>query len=395
MPERRVKRRGWGEGALRWDAQREGWLGMVEAGADPITGKRRRLVVRGKTKPETVAKMRSARERANAGVPSKLGAITLSDWLDHWLKTVVDGRVASDNTRANYAQAVRVHIAPALGRIRLAKLAPEDIDRFLAAKAAAGLSRTYVARMRTLLADALRHAERRSLVSRNAATLSVMPRTKPARQRRSLSPDEARAFLAAAKGERFEALVLIGMTLGLRPGELTGLLLSDLDLDSDPATLTISGAMKRGPDGRVARGDVKRSTAGLRTIALPPVVAEAVRAHRKRLAQERLQLGRTWQDHGLLFPSEVGTPLDPSHLRRVFARIAKRAALDTSSPYLLRHTAVSLLVDAGKSIEQVADMLGDDPRTLYRHYRHRVRPVADASLAMEAILAERSFGASS
>lgn len=183
------------------------------------------------------------------------------------------------------------------------------------------------------------------------------------------------------------------MTLGLRPGELTGLLLSDLNFDSDPATLTISGAMKRGPDGRVARGDVKRSTAGLRTIELPPVVAEAVRAHRKRLAQERLQLGQAWQDHGLLFPSEVGTPLDPSHLRRVFARIAKRAGLDANFPYLLRHTAVSLLVDAGKSIEQVADMLGDDPRTLYRHYRHRVRPVADASLAMQAISPAKNRGA--
>jgi integrase len=153
--------------------------------------------------------------------------------------------------------------------------------------------------------------------------------------------------------------------------------------------------MKTGPDGRVARGDVKRSAAGLRSIALPPVAVEAVRAHRKRLAEERLQLGQAWQDHGLLFPSGVGTPPDPSHVRRVFARIAKRAGLDANFPYLLRHTAVSLLVDAGKSIEQVADMLGDDPRTLYRHYRHRVRPVADASLAMQAILTEGSLGASS
>ncbi len=88
-----------------------------------------------------------------------------------------------------------------------------------------------------------------------------------------------------------------------------------------------------------------------------------------------------------MFASENGTPLDPSDLRRTFARVAKKACVDVSFPYLLRHTAVSLLIDAGKSIETVAEMLGDDPRTLYRHYRHRVRPVADASLAMQAILA--------
>src|SRR5271155_4256968 len=54
--------------------------------------------------------------------------------------------------------------------------------------------------------------------------------------------------------------------------------------------------------------------------------------------------------------------------RRTFARIAKRAGLDVSFPYILRHTAVSLFVDAGNSTDTVADMLGDDPLTLYRHY---------------------------
>jgi integrase len=103
--------------------------------------------------------------------------------------------------------------------------------------------------------------------------------------------------------------------------------------------------------------------------------------------EDRRAAGDAWADDGLVFTSDVGTPVDPSHLRRVFARVAKRAGVDVGFPYILRHTAVSLLVDSGKSIETVADMLGDDPRTLYRHYRHRVRPVADASLDMQAILA--------
>jgi hypothetical protein len=43
--------------------------------------------------------------------------------------------------------------------------------------------------------------------------------------------------------------------------------------------------------------------------------------------------------------------------------------------YLARHAAVSLTIDPGATIEEAADVLGDDPRTLYRHYRHRVRAV--------------------
>ena len=321
--------------------------------------------------------------------------VTVGEWLQHWLATVVDGRVDSDNTRSNYAQIVRVHIEPALGAIKLDKLTAEMVDQFLASKAKAGLARTHVSRMRTILADALRHAERRGLVARNAGALAVMPRTKPPAERRSLTPDEARALLQAAKGERLEAMVVVGLTVGLRPGELTGLLAADIDLDARPPTITVSGAMKRGPDGRVKRGQVKRSKDGRRTIALPPIAVEALKAHHKRQLEERLAAGSEWIEGGLVFPSQVGTPLDPSRVRRTFTRIAKRAGItDATFPYLLRHTAVSLLLDSGASIEEVADLLGDDPRTLYRHYRHKVRPVADAATRMEALLAGANSDAS-
>jgi integrase len=212
----------------------------------------------------------------------------MGSWLEHWLATVVDGRVGSDNTRSNYAQIVRVHIAPALGELKLNELSAERVDEFLAAKARAGLAKTHVSRMRSILADALRHAERRGLVARNAAALAVMPRTKPPTERRSFTADEARALLVAAKGERLEALLVVGLSAGLRPGELTGLLWSDIELDRTPPTLTVSGAMKRGPDGRVSRGAVKRSKDGRRTIALPPAAVSALRAHRKRQSEERL-----------------------------------------------------------------------------------------------------------
>ena len=81
----------------------------------------------------------------------------------------------------------------------------------------------------------------------------------------------------------------------------------------------------------------------------------------------------------------------PSLIRAssVIRRIAKRGGIEDAVPYLLRHSAASLLIDQGVSIEVVADLLGDDPKTLYRHYRHRVRPVVDAALAPM----ERLFGA--
>ena len=287
-------------------------------------------------------------------------------------------------------QIVRVHLVPALGKAKLDKLSPEQVDRFLKSKADEGLGRSHIGRMRTLLGDALTHAERRGLVARNAAALSVMPKTDPPTERQSLTPAEARGLLAAAGGERLEALVVGGRQRRASPRRADGPVVGHRPRGLSPG-LTVSGSMKRRPKAtgkgyELERGAVKRSKDGRRTVALPPRAVATLNAHKARQAAEKLAAGPLWHDQGLVFASEVGTPVDPGNLRRVFARVAKAAGLTGAFPYLLRHTTVSLLLDDGATIEEVADLLGDDPRTLYRYYRHKVRPVADVGLRMERVL---------
>jgi integrase len=318
-----------------------------------------------------LAKLEEARQLVGAGVTDTSGT-TVESFLTSWLELVVAARVG-DNTADNYRTVIEHHVIPALGSIPLSKLTAEDVDRFLARKARR-YSRSYVVRMRTLLVDALAHADKRGLVVRNVAALSVMPKTKKGPERRSLTPDELRQLLNSAAGDRLEAMVVVGVNLALRPGEMTGLLWEDLDPDG--GTLAITGSMKRlDRDSTLYRGEVKRSTAGVRTLAVPPAVLAALAAHRTRQKVERLAAGEDWHDHGLVFCSELGTPLDPSNVRRTFSRIGQKAGIFDAIPYLLRHTGVSLLLDAGATIEEVADLTGDDPGTLYRHYRHKVRPV--------------------
>jgi integrase len=368
------------------------WRGAIDLGWE--SGKRVRKVVTAKTQAEALSKLREAQRQLDKGVTPD-GRMTVELWVQHWLQHVVAGRVGP-NTLSNYKTLSSRHIIPALGKTLLAKLTAEQIDHFLAAEADAGLGRSTVGRLRTLLADALRHAERRGYVSRNVAQLAVMPRTTPPTERQSLTPAQAAALVEAARGERLlEALIVVAGSCGLRPGEATGLLWSDCALEASPPTLTVSGAMKRlaQPSGgyQVTRGAPKRAKNSKRTIALPPSAVSALRAHKSRQAAERLAAGPLWQAHDLVFPTEVGTPLDPSNLRHAFARIARRAGIEGATfPYLLRHTAVSLALDLGASIEETADMLGDDPRTLYRHYRHKTRAVATAGLRLESVFGSQA-----
>ena len=65
-----------------------------------------------------------------------------------------------------------------------------------------------------------------------------------------------------------------------------------------------------------------------------------------------------WRDHGLLFPSEVGTPLDPDNFSHWFTRTWKAAGLGHWHPHDLRHSGASLMLAQGVRLEVVSELLG-------------------------------------
>ena len=258
-----AKRRGAGEHSVYRRADGT-WVAAIDLGTGP-DGQRHRIVRKAQTKKEVLAKLKeAAAARVDSGITDTSG-MTLGRFLHDWLNVVIAARVG-DNTADFYRIVIDRHIAPALGKTPLVDLTPEQVDQFLADKAER-YSKSYVGRMRSLLIDALTHAERRQLVTRNVAALSVMPKTKAPEPRRSFSTTETRALLEAAEADRLGAMIVVGLNLALRPGELTGLLWEDLDLAA--GTLAITGSMKRLNDSTLYRGDVKRSTAGKRTIGAP------------------------------------------------------------------------------------------------------------------------------
>ena len=90
-----------------------------------------------------------------------------------------------------------------------------------------------------------------------------------------------------------------------------------------------------------------------------------------------LAAGALWQDHGLVFASAIGTPLDAANVRREFRKITEAAGLGTeSAPRDLRHTFVSLMSADGVPIEEIARLAGHNrTATTELVYRHELRPV--------------------
>jgi integrase len=69
-------------------------------------------------------------------------------------------------------------------------------------------------------------------------------------------------------------------------------------------------------------------------------------------------VGELWQDHGLIFASEVGTPMDPDNFSHTFSKLAKRAGLGHWHPHELRHSGASLMLAQGTPLHVVSEILG-------------------------------------
>lgn len=349
----------------------------------------RRRVVSAKTRKECNAKLVNLQAKLAAGVPVG-DTDRVSPFLTWWLGTLeakATAKKKSVNTIDNARWAVDHWIVPAHGRKKLRELEPEHVESLLAAMATAGLSHASIVRVRSYYGQALAVAQRRGKVSWNVARIAEMPETTPAVEKRSLTVAEARILLVTAASHRLLALFVMAIMLGLRPGELTGLRWVDVDLEA--GTLQVATSLKK-ERGKLSIGAPKTDKSD-RPLSLPAPIVTALRAHRRRQKEERLAAGAFWVDSGLVFTTQIGGPIDPSNLRTAVRRVCHRAGVPEVSPNELgRHTAATLLYEAGVPLEQIADLLGHkSTRMLELHYRHKGRQAMAQHVApMESLFGD-------
>lgn len=342
-------RRGSGEGSIhkRPDGR---WAAVVDLGW--VQGKRRRKYLYGKTRAEVRDKLNVALHAQSRGIPLVDERQRVGAYLDWWLRESLPGTVR-DSTVKSYSDLVRSHIIPNLGHLTLAKLGPQHVQGLMVTLRQQGLSARTAQYAHAVLRRALGQAERWGMVQRNVATLVDAPLVRRP-EVVALTPSEARALLEAAKGDRLYALYAVAVAIGLRRGEALGLHWSDIDLDA--GTLRVRTALQRiNGELRFVEPKTNRSA---RTIPLPRSSMEALRQHRHAQLGERLAAGERWHDQDLVFPSSVGTPMEPRNLTRHFHRLCERAGIGRRRFHDLRHTCASLLLAQNVHPRVVMETLG-------------------------------------
>jgi integrase len=188
-----------------------------------------------------------------------------------------------------------------------------------------------------------------------------IPQPRRKRAIRPLAPEaieRMRAFALARGRVREAALLSVMGYAGLRPGEAFAL---RWDCLGERSLIVEHGRA----DGELAQTKTRR----IRTVGLLAPVADDLRVWR-----ERAPAPGDWDP---IFPRTDGAVFRDTDSRnwrtRQFTLAAVAAGVDESTPYALRHSFASLLVQAGWNPLEVAVEMGNSPEVVQRDYSHLFR----------------------
>ena len=80
--------------------------------------------------------------------------------------------------------------------------------------------------------------------------------------------------------------------------------------------------------------------------------------HERKLHEIEALAGTRWQENGLVFPSEVGSPADERNVLRRFQKVCSDNGLPKLRVYDLIHTHASLLINEGVHPKRISERLG-------------------------------------
>jgi integrase len=295
-------------------------------------------------RPTTRSPSRSAR-RAKSATP------TLGEWAATWLEARRQ-KVAS-KTFENERSHLR-YLAP-LFDDQLDALTPGRIEDWLGALERSFLDDRPSGRPHTvricfsLLSSILRDAAKHRIIATSPMKEVQRPRV-PAPTPKFLTLSEARTLVEAcdATGDPRALAVALMVHLGLRRNEALGLIWSDVDLETGALNLSFQLGRDRTGDGALARRPLKTVGSRRRLRLFPELVG--------RLETTRTRGARTLPDD-FIISLGGGRPVDPDAMSRWLSRCGRDVGLRVS-PHRLRHTAATLMLNSGTSIETVGRVLG-------------------------------------
>lgn len=340
---------------------------VVDAGTHP-DGRRRQVTSTHRTKREARAKLSEIRADVARGSFVARDPETVDALLDRWLTGRRDVREVT-------LQGYRDVLVPArqrLGSQRVQDVTIHDVDRLVewmgreGGKRGQGLSPRSIIATLGALSQALDLAEREGLVTRNVARLVKRPRQRPSVVT-MWTADEAARFCAHVCTDRYAAAWLLS-AYGLRRSEILGLRWADVDMEA--GTVRIEQGRVAVTPTRDALDDPKSAQSRrVVPVGILPGIMAALRTLKTTQTTERLALGPGYDNRAdLVVVDAVGQPPRPEWYSDRFRALCRAAGVPEIHLHATRHTAGSLLLNAGMPAVDVAAWLGHTTEVLHERY---------------------------
>ncbi len=309
------------------------------------------------TRKEALDALQTMRAQIKLGqlhLPSKE---TVESYIRRWFNDIHRPTIKPGTARG-YEVNIRVHIVPHVGHIPLDKLTRHDVMRMCNEMHQSGLSAATVKYAYRVLSMALKEAVLNDTLPKNVCEGIKLPKG-PKYKATVLNKEQAARLIQGARQTCFELEIALGVSLGLRRGEVLGLRFTDFDFEKGTVhiqnQITVVRSSKESDAGVTEWG---MATLKNRVLHVPSALLEAVKDRQKRTKLDRLRYGAEYQNHGLVSCDERGRFTNPHTFYTHYKNLLRDLGLPSIRFHDLRHSYASILIEENVPLKIVSSTLG-------------------------------------